>query len=114
MEGREVFRRATRVMVDSSLKALERAGLTTADVDLVVPHQANIRIIEAAMHRLGLPLDKAAVVIQRTGNSSSATVPTALADAVDHGRLHDGAIVLFVGFGAGMTWASAVVRWASA
>jgi 3-oxoacyl-[acyl-carrier-protein] synthase-3 len=113
MEGREVFRRAVRVMVDSSVKALDQAGLTPADVDLVIPHQANIRIIDAAMHRLGLPLEKAVVVIHRTGNSSSATVPTALADAIANGRVHEGSIVLFCGFGAGMTWASAVVRWGS-
>jgi 3-oxoacyl-[acyl-carrier-protein] synthase-3 len=111
MEGREVFRRATRVMVDSSLRSLAMAGLTPDDVDLVVPHQANIRIIEAANHRLGIPMERTAVVIHRTGNSSSATIPTALHDAVQHGRLRDGSIVLFVGFGAGMTWASAVVRW---
>ena len=111
MDGREIFRRATRVMVDSSLRALAMAGLTPDDVDLVVPHQANIRIIEAANRRLGIPMERTAVVIHRTGNSSSATVPTALHDAVGHGRLHDGSVVLFVGFGAGMTWASAVVRW---
>ena len=111
MDGREIFRRATRVMVDSSQRALAMAGLTPDDIDLVVPHQANIRIIEAANRRLGIPMEKTAVVIHRTGNSSSATVPTALHDAIEHGRLHDGAVVLFVGFGAGMTWASAVVRW---
>jgi len=111
MEGREVFRRATRVMVDSSRRSLAMAGLTPADVDLVVPHQANIRIIEAANQRLGIPLEKTAIVIHRTGNSSSATIPTALCDAIEHGRVQDGMIVLLVGFGAGMTWASAVLRW---
>jgi len=111
MEGREVFRRATRVMVDSSQRALAMAGLTTDDVDLLVPHQANIRIIKAANDRLGIPMDKTAVVIHRTGNSSSATIPTALCDAIEHGRVHDGSIVLLVGFGAGLTWAAAVLRW---
>ncbi len=114
MEGREVFRRAVRVMVDSSQKALARAGLTAADVDVVIPHQANIRIIEAANQRLGLSMDKTSVVIGRTGNSSSATVPLALEDAMSKGRVHPGDVVLFTGFGAGMTWASAVVRWGSA
>lgn len=111
MEGREVFRRATRVMVDSSQRALAMAGLTVDDVDLIVPHQANIRIIKAANERLGIPLEKTAIVIQRTGNSSSATVPTALCDAIEAGRVHDGSIVLLVGFGAGMTWGAAVLRW---
>jgi 3-oxoacyl-[acyl-carrier-protein] synthase III len=111
MEGREVFRRATRVMVESSHRALAMAGLTPDDVDLIVPHQANIRIIKAANERLGIPLEKTAIVIHRTGNSSSATIPTALCDAIEHGRVHDGSIVLLVGFGAGMTWASAVLRW---
>jgi 3-oxoacyl-[acyl-carrier-protein] synthase-3 len=111
MEGREVFRRAVRVMVDSSQRALQMAGLTAADVDLVIPHQANIRIIEAANQRLGIPMDKSSVVIERTGNSSSATIPLALEDAVSKGRVHPGDVVLFTGFGAGMTWASAVVRW---
>jgi 3-oxoacyl-[acyl-carrier-protein] synthase-3 len=111
MEGREVFRRAVRVMVDSSQRALAMAGLTPDDVDLVVPHQANIRIIEAANQRLGIPMDKTSVVIERIGNSSSATIPLALEDAVAKGRLEAGDVVLFTGFGAGMTWASAVVRW---
>ena len=111
MDGKEIFRRATRVMVDSSLKSLEMAGLTADDVDLVVPHQANLRIIAAANQRLGIPMEKCSVVIHRTGNSSAATVPTALHDAVENNRLKDGDIVLFVGFGAGMTWASAIVRW---
>ena len=111
MEGKEVFRRAVRVMVDSSQRALARAGLTPDDVDLVVPHQANIRIIEAANQRLGLPMEKTSVVIERIGNPSSGTIPLALEDAIGKGRVHPGDIVLFTGFGAGMTWASAVLRW---
>ncbi len=111
MEGREVFKRAVRVMVDSSEKALKQAGLTGDDVSLLVPHQANLRIIEAANQRLGIPRDRTAIVLDRTGNTSSASIPLALADAGDAGRLHDGDLVLFTGFGAGMTWASLVVRW---
>jgi 3-oxoacyl-[acyl-carrier-protein] synthase-3 len=111
MVGREVFRRAVRAMVDSARATFLRAGVSAADVDLVVPHQANIRIIEAANQRLGIPMDKAAIVLHRTGNTSSASIPLALADAADQGRLADGDLVLLCGFGAGMTWASALIRW---
>ena len=112
MEGREVFRRAVRVTVDSATEALERAKLSPADVDLFVPHQANLRIIEGAAARLGIPMEKAAIVLDRTGNTSSASIPLALAEAADAGRLAPGDIVLLSGFGAGMSWASAVLRWA--
>jgi 3-oxoacyl-[acyl-carrier-protein] synthase-3 len=111
MEGKEVFRRAVRVMVDSSQMALSRAGLTIDDVDLLVPHQANTRIITAACERLGIPVERAAMVLHRTGNTSAASIPLALGDAVDAGRVSKGDVVLLVGFGAGMTWASAVLRW---
>ncbi len=111
MDGREVFRRAVRVMVDSGKKSLAQAGVTVDDLALVVPHQANMRIIEAAATRLGVPMDKVAVVLQRTGNTSSASIPLALVDAVEQGRVHDGDLILLVGFGAGMTSASAVIRW---
>ncbi|MBW3626233.1 MAG: ketoacyl-ACP synthase III [Actinobacteria bacterium] len=111
MEGKEVFRRAVRVMVESSEMALQRAGLTIDDVDLLVPHQANTRIITAACERLGIPMERAAMVLHRTGNTSAASIPLALGDAVDAGRVAKGDIVLLVGFGAGMTWASAVLRW---
>jgi 3-oxoacyl-[acyl-carrier-protein] synthase-3 len=111
MEGKEVFRRAVRVMVDSSEMALRQAGLTIDDVDLLVPHQANTRIITAACERLGIPVERAAMVLHRTGNTSAASIPLALGDAVDAGRVAKGDIVLLVGFGAGMTWASAVLRW---
>jgi len=114
MDGREVFRRAVRVMVDSGQKSIEQAGVTIDDIALVVPHQANIRIIEAAATRLGVSMDKVAVVLQRTGNTSSASIPLALVDAVEQGRVHDGDLVLLVGFGAGMTSASAVIRWGRA
>ncbi|MBW3548458.1 MAG: ketoacyl-ACP synthase III [Actinobacteria bacterium] len=111
MEGKEVFRRAVRVMVESSEMALQRAGLTIDDVALLVPHQANTRIITAACERLGIPVERAAMVLHRTGNTSAASIPLALGDAVDAGRVAKGDIVLLVGFGAGMTWASAVLRW---
>ncbi|MFM7871558.1 MAG: 3-oxoacyl-[acyl-carrier-protein] synthase III C-terminal domain-containing protein, partial [Actinomycetota bacterium] len=96
---------------DSAEKSLRAAGLTPADVDLVVPHQANIRIIQAACERLGIPMEKAATVLHYTGNTSSASIPLALVDAANAGRIAPGAIVLLVGFGAGMTAASALVRW---
>ncbi len=111
MEGREVFKRAVLAMVSSAKAALERAGITADDVALVVPHQANIRIIEAANKRLGIPMERAAIVLDKTGNTSSGSIPLALAAAADMGRIHPGDNVLFCGFGAGMTWASAVVRW---
>ncbi|MDH4145028.1 MAG: ketoacyl-ACP synthase III [Acidimicrobiia bacterium] len=111
MDGKGIYRMAVRVMVESSMRSLEMAGLTPADVDFVVPHQANLRIIEAANQRLGIPMDRCSIVLDHTGNTSSATVPTALEDALRKGRIKDGDVVLFVGFGAGMTWASALVRW---
>jgi 3-oxoacyl-[acyl-carrier-protein] synthase-3 len=111
MEGKEVFRRAVRIMVDSATKSLEHAGLSPDDISLVVPHQANIRIIQAACERLGIPLEKAAVVLHRTGNTSAASIPLALGDALDTGRVSEGDLVLLVGFGGGMTAASAVLRW---
>jgi 3-oxoacyl-[acyl-carrier-protein] synthase III len=111
MEGKEVFRRAVRIMVDSAEKSMAHAGISADDVALIVPHQANVRIIDAACQRLGIPMDRAAVVLDRTGNTSSASIPLALADALDSGRVANGDIVLFVGFGGGMTAASCVLRW---
>lgn len=111
MEGKEVFRRAVRIMVDSATKSLAAAGITAEQLTLVVPHQANIRIIQAACERLGVPMDKAALVLQYAGNTSSASIPLALVDALDHGRVKKGDYLLLVGFGAGMTAASAVLQW---
>lgn len=111
MEGREVFRRAVRIMVDSASRSMERAGVTADDIALVVPHQANLRIITASCDRIGIGIDRTAIVLDRTGNTSAASVPLALADALDAGRVTDGDLVLFVGFGAGMTAASAIMRW---
>lgn len=112
MDGREVFKRAVRVMVDSAQKSFDAAGVSPDDVKLIVPHQANLRIIKAACDRLKIDMDRAAVVLDRTGNTSSASIPLALIDAIEKGRLTSGDLVLLVGFGAGMTWSSALVRWA--
>jgi 3-oxoacyl-[acyl-carrier-protein] synthase III len=111
MDGREVFRRAVRVIVDSARSTLDRAGLTPDDVALFVPHQANTRIIDSAAAKLGLPAERVFVNIDRYGNTSAASVPIALAEADEAGRLHPGDLVLLTGFGAGMSWASALLRW---
>ena len=111
MDGKEVFRRAVRIMVDSAQKSMAHAGVTASDIALIVPHQANIRIISAACERLEIPMDKAAIVINETGNTSSASIPLALFDAANNNRLSPGDLVLMVGFGAGMTAASAVIEW---
>lgn len=111
MVGKEVFRKAVTVMVDSARASLEAAGLSAEDIALVVPHQANIRIIDAACSRLGIPMERVAVVLERTGNTSSASIPLALVDAIEHGRVQRDDHILLVGFGAGMSWASAVLRW---
>ena len=111
MEGKEVFRRAVRIMVDSAEKSLLAAGLTTSEIALVAPHQANIRIIEAACKRLEIPMSKVSWVGNETGNTSSASIPLALFEAADTNRLKNGDNVLLVGFGAGMTAASAVIKW---
>jgi 3-oxoacyl-[acyl-carrier-protein] synthase-3 len=111
MEGREVFRRAVRAEIDSITKVLAAARITAKDLKLFVPHQANLRIIEAVNERIGLDMDRTAIVLDRTGNTSAASIPLALCDAAAHGRLEDGDLVLLSGFGAGMTWASVVIRW---
>ena len=111
MRGQEVFRKAVRVTVESATKSLERAKVDASDIALFVPHQANARIMDAVSERLDIPADRVASVIEHTGNTSSASIPIALTEAADSGRLDDGDLVLFAGFGAGMTWASAVWRW---
>jgi|JRHI01.1.fsa_nt_gi 3-oxoacyl-[acyl-carrier-protein] synthase III len=111
MAGQEVFRRAVRVIVESARTTLDRAGLSASDVAWFVPHQANLRIIETAAKKLGVPRDRTVVNIDRYGNTSAASIPLALAEAADDGRLKDGDLVLLSGFGAGMTWASALLRW---
>ena len=111
MQGNEVFRKAVRAVVDSATITLEKAGVSVDDLDLFVPHQANVRIIEAVNARLGIPMEKTVVNIDRYGNTSAASIPLALVEAASDGRLKDGDLVLLSGFGAGMTWASALIRW---
>jgi len=111
MEGREVYRRAVRAELDSINKVLESTGVRPGDIALFVPHQANLRIIEAVNHRVGIPMERTAIVLDRTGNTSAASIPLALSEAADAGRVKDGELVLLSGFGAGMTWASAIIRW---
>jgi 3-oxoacyl-[acyl-carrier-protein] synthase III len=111
MAGPEVFRFATRVVVESTERVLERAGLTPSDVDLFIPHQANTRIIDYAVHRLGFPEDRVFLNIDRYGNTSSASIPLALCEAHAQGRLRPNDIVVMVGFGAGLTWAAAALQW---
>ena len=114
MQGQEVFRRAVRAVVNSARAALDRAGVTAADVDHFVPHQANLRIIEAAASRLKIPTERTVVNIDEYGNTSAASIPLALSEAAESGRVSDGDLVLLSGFGAGMTWGSAVLRWGRA
>jgi 3-oxoacyl-[acyl-carrier-protein] synthase-3 len=112
MDGPEVFRRAVRVVVDTSERALARAGVGADDIALFVPHQANARIIASARARLGIAEERTVQIIERTGNTSSASIPIALAEAANAGRLQPGDRVLLAGFGAGMSWAAAVLEWA--
>jgi 3-oxoacyl-[acyl-carrier-protein] synthase-3 len=114
MQGQEVFRRAVRAVVDSAALALDRAGVTADDIDWFIPHQANLRIIEAAASRLAIGPERTIVNIDQFGNTSAASIPLALAEAADAGRFHDGDLILMSGFGAGMSWGSAIVRWGRA
>ena len=113
MHGLEVFRRAVIAMENAANTAMKKAGVTSDDISLVVPHQANVRIIDAAMKRLGIANEKAALVMDKTGNTSAASIPLALIDSIDSGRVKQDDLLLLVGFGAGMTSAAAVVRWNS-
>jgi 3-oxoacyl-[acyl-carrier-protein] synthase III len=111
MDGKEVFRRAVRAMVDSANLSLQRAKMTMADIDWVIPHQANRRIIDAAVSRLDWPIERTSTTVEFVGNTSAASIPLALADELEKGNIQPGDHILMCGFGAGMTWASAVVRW---
>jgi len=111
MAGREVFKAAVLAMADACDEALRKAGVTADEVDLLVPHQANLRIIEATAKHAGIPMSKVMVNVDRYGNTSSASIPLALDQALSEGRVGTGAVVLLVAFGAGFTWGSAVIRW---
>jgi len=111
MNGREVFKFATRVLVSSAEAVLARHGATVEDVDVYVPHQANVRIIDHATKKLGIPSDRVVINVDRYGNTSSGSIPLALADAQADGRLREGSLVLMTGMGAGLTWGSALMRW---
>lgn len=111
MNGREVFKFAVRVMNTATLEAIEKAGLKPEDIKYLIPHQANARIIEAARERLGLPPEQVWVNVDRYGNTSTASMLIALQEALDAGKIHDGDHVLFVTFGAGLTWAASVMTW---
>jgi 3-oxoacyl-[acyl-carrier-protein] synthase-3 len=111
MNGREVYKFATRVLVSSAEKLLDELGLTVDDVDVYIPHQANIRIIDHAARKLGVPPEKVVINVQRYGNTSSGSIPLALADGIADGRVRPGAKVLMTGMGAGLTWGSSLIEW---
>ena len=113
MNGRGVFRFATRVMVQATQEAVQAAQLTLDDIQLVIPHQANLRIIEAAARGLDIPLERCMINLDRYGNTSTASIPIAACEAVESGRLKAGDKVVFVGFGAGLTWGASVVQWSA-
>ena len=114
MNGREVFRFAVKAMGDSAAEAVRKAGLDFGDIDMLIPHQANVRIIDAAADRLDLPREKVWVNIDRFGNTSAASIPIALVEAEASGALHEGDNLVFVAFGGGLAWAAGVVRWGTA
>ena len=111
MKGKDLFRRAVIEFANAVNVALEAAGMTFNDIDLFIPHQANVRIIEAVAERMGLPAEKCVVNIQKVGNCTAGSIPLALSQARNEGRVKDGQVLLLASFGAGLTWASAVVRW---
>ena len=111
MNGREVYKFATRILVQSAQDLLERCGVAIEEVDVYVPHQANVRIIDHATKKLGVPSERVVINVDRYGNTSSGSIPLALADAATEGRLEPGKLVLMTGMGAGLTWGSALLRW---
>jgi 3-oxoacyl-[acyl-carrier-protein] synthase-3 len=114
MNGREIFKHAVREMSESAERVVAAAGLDLDQIRVVVPHQANVRIIEAVARRLEVPMERVVVNLDRYGNTSAASVPIALYEAVEQGWVRDGDYVLLTAFGGGLTWGSAVVRWGRA
>lgn len=111
MNGREVFKFAVRQLGDSCLRVLDKAGLTKEDVDFLVPHQANIRIMESAKERLNLPQEKMSMTIEKFGNTSASSIPIAMVEELQNGRIQDGDLIILVGFGGGLTWGAVALRW---
>ena len=111
MNGREVFKFAVRQLGDSCLRVLDKAGLTKEDVDFLVPHQANIRIMESARERLNLPKEKMSMTIEKFGNTSASSIPIAMVEELQNGRIQDGDLIILVGFGGGLTWGAVALRW---
>ncbi|CAG9622866.1 beta-ketoacyl-ACP synthase III [Sutcliffiella rhizosphaerae] len=111
MNGREVFKFAVRQMGESAVNVLEKAGLSKEDVDFLIPHQANIRIMEAARERLGLPSEKMSMTIKNYGNTSAASIPISIVEELENGKIRDDDLVVMVGFGGGLTWGAIAVRW---
>ena len=112
MSGNEVFKFAVKAMGEAAIKALGRAEIDCTEIDFLIPHQANMRIIQSAAKRLKVPMEKVMVTVDKYGNTSAASIPMALADAVKVGRIKKGDTIVLVGFGAGLTWASCVMKWA--
>lgn len=111
MNGREVFKFAVRQLGDSCLRVLDKAGLTKEDVNFLVPHQANVRIMESARERLGLSPEKMSMTIEKFGNTSASSIPIALVEELQKGRIQDGDLIILVGFGGGLTWGAVALRW---
>lgn len=111
MAGNDVFKFAVKIMEEATVKGLDKAGLNKSHIDMLIPHQANIRIIEGAMKKLSLPKEKVSINIDKYGNMSAASIPVALHEAREQGRIGTGDVVVLVGFGAGLTWGSTVLRW---
>ncbi|TWT07285.1 ketoacyl-ACP synthase III [Planococcus sp. CPCC 101016] len=111
MNGREVFKFAVRQMGESAINVIEKAGLQKEDVDFLIPHQANIRIMEASRERLGLPVEKMSKTIQKYGNTSAASIPISLVEDIEEGRINDDDIIVMVGFGGGLTWGAIAMKW---
>ena len=110
MDGREVYKFATRALTDTVVATAEKAGVAVEDLDLIVPHQANVRIIKSAAEQLGLPMERFVVNVERYGNTSAASIPIALAESDASGRLAESNLVMLVAFGAGLSWAGALLR----